>query len=172
MANLDGGQGTDRRGTAVERTVPAALHTAKPPYVCPQQSGEAAKDSRTPVGQGWGFVGAREAREALWVGAHSLGDVSLQEQTGRRVTWTGDRDARLSGREALERALASGDASPCHVARARETARAKRKRRKRERKLVESWVSQRGSCEPCSCPGWGLDGSEGRARNKGHIFGD
>ena len=39
--------------------------------------------------------------------------------------------------------MASGDADPCHVTRARETARAKRKRKKRERKLVESWVSQR-----------------------------
>ena len=114
----------------------------------------------------------REAREARQVSACRLGDVSLQEQTGRRVAWAGGRNARPSGREALERALASGDASPCHVARARETARAKRKRRKRERKLVESWVSQRGNCEPCGCPGWGLDGSEGRARNKGHIFGD
>ena len=55
----DDGQGASSfsltvRDAAVRRTVPTTLHTAMPPYVCPQQSGDVAKGSRTPVGQGWG----------------------------------------------------------------------------------------------------------------------
>ena len=111
-------------------------------------------------GQNLGFVRGtdRSVSECShpWHWVSGRPDCSLVGRVGEvndPTEWSGAQSVPAGGKDGPRPTFSSS----------RRIARVRRKQKKVEKRLLDSWVAEKGPCGPCGCPGWGdggLDGSE------------